>query len=248
MTREHKATCCLAAPDYGRILRRPATERQSQKRVPEWLALGLLNPPASGRSVAGGKPGKPDFPCRPERQMPTISDNSTPRVRPVEGATPASGDNGAAALGHSEAREAQPCFHCGTPCPSRPPTIEDKPFCCQGCLIVYELLTENGLGQFYELGPQAGVRVGQTQDRDRFRFLDDETVSARLLDFADERISKVTLQIPAIHCIACVWLLENLFRLKPGVGRSIVNFPRREVAITFEHGRLKLSELVAFHA
>ena len=52
----------------------------------------------------------------------------------------------------------------------------------------------------------------------------------RLVDFANERMTRVTFRIPAIHCIACVWLLENLFRLKPGIGQSQVNFPRKEVA------------------
>ncbi len=58
----------------------------------------------------------------------------------------------------------------------------------------------------------------------------------QLLDFTDGKVSRVTFQIPAIHCVACVWLLENLFRLHPGVGRSQVNFPRREAAITFAPG------------
>jgi len=70
----------------------------------------------------------------------------------------------------------------------------------------------------------------------------------RLLDFTDGRQSRVTFHIPAIHCIACVWLLENLFRLHPGIGHSQVNFPRREVAIMFSPEQLKLSELVALLA
>jgi Cu+-exporting ATPase len=42
-----------------------------------------------------------------------------------------------------------------------------------------------------------------------------------------------------------VWLLENLFRLNPAIGRSVVNFPRREAAITFAADKIKLSEVVA---
>ena len=61
-------------------------------------------------------------------------------------------------------------------------------------------------------------------------------------------MSRVTFQIPAIHCVACVWLLENLFRLHPGVGRSQVNFPRREAAITFAPEKIALSELVGLLA
>ena len=70
----------------------------------------------------------------------------------------------------------------------------------------------------------------------------------RLLDFTDGKVSRVTFQIPAIHCVACVWLLENLFRLHPGIGRSQVNFPRREAAITFAPEKIALSELVGLLA
>ncbi len=140
------------------------------------------------------------------------------------------------------------CYHCGTPCGSGACTRGDKAFCCHGCLTVYELLSENGLDHFYDLGQRAGNRIGPPGADERFRYLDDPVVRDRLLDFADDTTSRVTFQIPAIHCVACVWLLENLFRLKPGLGRSVVNFPRREVSITFEHGNVRLSEVVALLA
>jgi len=73
--------------------------------------------------------------------------------------------------------------------------------------------------------------------------LDDPDVQRRLLDFTDGQLSRVTFHIPAIHCVACVWLLENLFRLHPAVGVSRVNFPRREVSIQFAASKMKLSEL-----
>jgi len=111
--------------------------------------------------------------------------------------------------------------------------------------MVFELLVENGLGHFYDLGPQAGVRIGQPGAGERFRFLDDPIVRDRLVEFADDRVARVTFHLPAIHCIACVWLLENLFRLNPGIGRSTVNFPRRECTVIFEPARIRLSEVAA---
>lgn len=111
--------------------------------------------------------------------------------------------------------------------------------------MVFALLVENGLGHFYDLGPQAGVRIGQPDAGERFQFLDDPIVRDRLVEFADDRIARVTFHLPAIHCIACVWLLENLFRLKPGIGPSTVNFPRRECTVVFEPARLRLSEVAA---
>jgi len=140
------------------------------------------------------------------------------------------------------------CFHCGEPCYDPSLTKEDKAFCCRGCLFVHDLLAESGLGQFYDLNRHPGVRIRQSGRREQWAYLDDPALQQQLLDFTDGKVSRVTFQIPAIHCVACVWLLENLFRLHPGVGRSQVNFPRREAAITFVLEKIRLSELVGLLA
>jgi P-type Cu+ transporter len=140
------------------------------------------------------------------------------------------------------------CFHCGEPCVGERFAKAEKVFCCQGCLVVHELLAESGLEQFYELSRHPGVRIGRERKREQWAYLDEPALQQRLLDFTDGKVSRVTFQIPAIHCVACVWLLENLFRLHPGIGKSQVNFPRREVALSFAPEQIKLSELVALLA
>ena len=141
-----------------------------------------------------------------------------------------------------------PCFHCGTLCRGKLLALEEKSFCCQGCLTVFEILSANGLTGFYRLSQTAGVRVSATATSGRFKFLDDAVVRERLVDYSDVHLTRVTFQIPTIHCIACVWLLENLFRLKPGIGQTQVNFPRKEVALSFDPTQVKLSDLVALLA
>lgn len=138
------------------------------------------------------------------------------------------------------------CFHCGDPCLSADFVSENKQFCCGGCLLVHDLLAEHGLQNYYELEPHPGAKAGKPKREAELAYLDDPKLQRQLLDFTDGKTSRITLQIPNIHCLACVWLLENLFRLQPGVGRCSVNFPRREVVVCFEPERLKLSELVAF--
>jgi uncharacterized protein len=140
------------------------------------------------------------------------------------------------------------CFHCGERCPDDSYAKADKIFCCNGCLTVHDILTESGLGHFYDLSEKPGVRVRPDAKRGQWAYLDEPSLQQRLLDFTDGRQSRVTFHIPAIHCIACVWLLENLFRLNPGIGRSQVNYPKREVAIAFAPEKIKLSELVALLA
>jgi Cu+-exporting ATPase len=140
------------------------------------------------------------------------------------------------------------CFHCGEPCVDDAFAKAEKIFCCQGCLIVHDLLAENGLEQFYSLSSHPGVRVRRSATAARWDYLDDPKLQQQLLDFTDGNFSRITLHIPAIHCVACVWLLENLFRLAPGVGKVLVNFPRREASIRFTPSEIKLSALVSLLA
>ena len=148
----------------------------------------------------------------------------------------------------SPSSAAAACVHCGLPCLSTAVIVADKSFCCSGCQTVYEILTENGLGHFYELNERAGVTIKRPTRREQFLFLDEPAVREKLVDFSDGKTSRVTFQIPTIHCIACVWLLENLFQLRPGIGRATVNFTKREVAIQFEDAKVSLSELVTLLA
>jgi Cu+-exporting ATPase len=140
------------------------------------------------------------------------------------------------------------CYHCGLACRDRSLESGGRSFCCAGCQTVFEILSENGLAEFYQMSESPGVRVKAVTGADSYRFLDDPAVRERLVDFADDRFVKVTFRVPAIHCIACVWLLENLFRLKPGIGQSQVNFPRKEVGIPFDPRQVKPSEVAALLA
>src|SRR5581483_2463874 len=153
---------------------------------------------------------------------------------------------GKSPAGRAQSQKWVACFHCGEPCRGEPFTKSEKVFCCQGCLFVHELLSESGMERFYDLDIHPGVRVKKTTSSAQWSFLDEPSVRLKLLDFTDGKTSRVTFHIPAIHCVACVWLLENLFRLLPGVGTAQVNFPRREVAINFSSSQVPLSRLVSF--
>lgn len=141
--------------------------------------------------------------------------------------------------------ESAECFHCGTPCRKGSFQKDNHSFCCQGCVVIYELFTENGLDQFYEIEANAGIRIQRPPRKGDYAYLDDPAVSQQLLDFSDGRVSCVTFHLPAIHCVACVWLLENLYRLRTGVGQSRVNFSRKEISITFETAKISLSKVAA---
>ena len=48
------------------------------------------------------------------------------------------------------------CFHCGAPCDSVPINFDEKPFCCNGCKTVYEILNENELSCYYDFEQSPG--------------------------------------------------------------------------------------------
>lgn len=101
------------------------------------------------------------------------------------------------------------------------------------------------MGDFYQLAEQPGVRVTPVTGLERFSFLDETSVRDRVLDFSDGRRARVTLHIPAIHCVACVWLLENLFKLHAGLGRSVVDFQKKQVTVSFDTEQIRLSQLAS---
>ncbi len=53
----------------------------------------------------------------------------------------------------------------------------------------------------------------------------------------------MTFPVPAIHCIACVWLLEQVFRFGEGIGSSTVDFGQKRVSIRFDPRRTTLARV-----
>lgn len=135
------------------------------------------------------------------------------------------------------------CLHCGTLCAGSVVIHNEQHFCCTGCRTVYELLTENGLGEFYQLNRTTSSPVRNAPAPDKYCYLDDPTLRKRFVDYSDEHITRVTFRLPVIHCVACVWLLENLFQLEPGIGRTTVHFARQEATVVFETARVQLSQV-----
>src|SRR5690606_6793041 len=50
--------------------------------------------------------------------------------------------------------------------------------------------------------------------------------------------------IPHIHCSSCIWILENLNKLNPGISSSQVNFGKKNVRISFNSTRCTLKDVV----
>ena len=123
------------------------------------------------------------------------------------------------------------CIHCQSP--------SDSDFCCLGCEAAYAILQGAGLTNFYRVARAPGTRPESAD----YAFLDDEALVTRLARFCDDRKIRVALRIPAIHCAACVWLLENLHRLEPAILAAEVDLGLAQLTLTFDRKRKSLREI-----
>ncbi len=138
------------------------------------------------------------------------------------------------------------CIHCGNSCGKTPVMFEGNPFCCSGCSTVYQILHTSELKQYYQIETMPGIRIAELSipNNETYAFLDLEKFSSKILNFSEGGIAKVSFFIPEIHCASCIWLLENLHSLNSGIIQSIVNFPKKEINITFREREITLRQLV----
>lgn len=134
------------------------------------------------------------------------------------------------------------CYHCGQPCTEESFEWEEKKFCCYGCKTVYEILNENNLCEYYSFDKSPGVQLKHVSE-ETYAYLNEPAIKKKLLIFDSESFSTVQFSVPSVHCISCIWLLENLQRLNKSILKSEVNFGRKLVVISFNPKEISLAEV-----
>lgn len=134
------------------------------------------------------------------------------------------------------------CRHCGDPCGAQQREHEGHLFCCAGCESVYRLLDSHGLTGFYAGGAGLSQREAGQRDPGRFAAFDDPLVTARLVHQVGDS-ARVTLQTPTLHCASCLWLLEQLWKVEPGVRRVDASLLHRTVTVEFVPGQTTLRRI-----
>ncbi len=110
-------------------------------------------------------------------------------------------------------------------------------------------MTDNNLCNYYDLDKTPGLKARGKFVSERFAYLDDDATMHKLIQFQSEDQVNITCSIPQMHCSSCIYLLENLHRIQPGVKQSQVNFQKKEVFIIYnpeETTLRKVVELLAF--
>src|SRR5438132_1048788 len=101
------------------------------------------------------------------------------------------------------------CRHCGSPIPECSPAPE---FCCAGCLSVFGLLEAEGLRDYYRVARDEVAPAPQPDPSRTYTWLEPLVAAAE----TSPGLCTLELDIQGIHCAACVWLVNELFRREPG--------------------------------
>lgn len=130
------------------------------------------------------------------------------------------------------------CRHCGIT------FLGAGDFCCRGCENVFNLLQASGLGEYYELKEGA------------YCFQPAQPVSWKgeafgHLDAVEVRPVYVTAEgearffVEGIHCVACLWLLERLPKLMPGIRTCRLDVSQSLLTLELE-GATPLGPIAAY--
>ncbi len=141
------------------------------------------------------------------------------------------------------------CSHCGLPVPKglvEPDRTEQ--FCCSGCAGAFQLIHSNGLDSFYEMS--SGDSQQRTFDRrqekpKRFAEFDEPVFHDKFVKSTSEHGKSIELAIDGIHCAACVWLIEKLPQILPGVTAAQVNWARATVVLRWQQEQTPLSKIAS---
>jgi P-type Cu2+ transporter len=127
--------------------------------------------------------------------------------------------------------EGAECSHCREPVPvERLAPGADAQFCCDGCRIVHAMLKQHALEGYYEHGGEA-LQPALATGRDYAEFDDPSFSGLYAARCGDE--SSVELLLEGVHCAACVWLVEKLPELVPGVVECRLDYARRLARVRF---------------
>ncbi len=132
------------------------------------------------------------------------------------------------------------CAHCGLPMGTSDP--HGPSFCCSGCNAVWHLLHAGGLQEYYRMQRHAGTLPNRPAASSH-TYMDHHRFHATHVQGTPAGHLTVELRIDGVKCGACLWLLEALPRLEPGLVRSRVNLGRSTIRLEWIEQHATLSHI-----
>ncbi|MEZ4223695.1 MAG: heavy metal translocating P-type ATPase [Polyangiaceae bacterium] len=137
------------------------------------------------------------------------------------------------------------CTHCGLPVPKDRQHGEEHSFCCEGCKTVWAVIRDAGLDGYYAHRNEFDADVAPAAvSKESYAAFDAEGSLEQFTRSASDGTHSADVVVENLHCAACVWLVERLDRVVPGVHASEVNLPERRVRVRFDAGAASLGDVM----
>jgi Cu2+-exporting ATPase len=137
------------------------------------------------------------------------------------------------------------CLHCSLPVPPGFVTSGGaSSFCCNGCETAYAIINSCGLERYYAVREAAQAQsVPAKVTRRAYAEFDDNTFQSMYCKPLPGGLLNIDLLLEGVHCAACVWLVEKLSRIAPGVIETRLDIRRASVNVTFDPTKIPLSRV-----
>lgn len=97
------------------------------------------------------------------------------------------------------------------------------PFCCNGCLTVYKVIKDKGLGEYYEIKKnikQYKKRSPVELENHSYKYMDNEEFLSEYSYQNSFNQKTMEFYLEGVHCLACLWIIEKLPLFVEGVQTS----------------------------
>ncbi len=134
------------------------------------------------------------------------------------------------------------CSHCGLPVPTGLIQPEAPSFCCAACEQVYAIIGSLGLDRYYVLRERLpGTRRRAVRRGREYAEFDDTTFARLHVRSLPSGARRIELYLEGVHCAACIWLVERLPRVLPGVLDARLDLGRARAVIDWDPEQVSLS-------
>ncbi len=116
-------------------------------------------------------------------------------------------------------------------------------FCCAGCRTVAEAIQASGLSWYYQLLDQEETaQPARTTGRD-YAEMDDASFAEAHVRTGSRGELETVFYVEGVHCAACVWLVEKLPQVVPGVREARLDYGRRLATVRWQDGVVGLAQI-----
>jgi Cu2+-exporting ATPase len=137
------------------------------------------------------------------------------------------------------------CSHCGQTVP-QPSMVsgQAQAFCCSGCEAAYGAILACGLAGYYAVRDASAAEAQPVAAGHRdFNGMDDEAFATRYVRTLPSGLWQTELYLERVHCAACVWIVERLGQVQPGVVSARLDLTRSTVELVWDPQRTRLSQV-----